>query len=501
MKALSFLTKLNYQTKLNLSTVILGALLPLAFAPIHLYFLAFAIPALLLWIWRQCNKKQAFFSGWLFGFGFFIVGISWIYISLHTYGGVPFWAAGLVTISFIALLSLLFAVQALIFKLFPDKVVSQAFLSFPFLWILFEWIRCWLFTGLPWLFLGYSQTTTIVGAFAPIFGVYGVSLFTLWISAAIIVFFLDKRLKSRFFSISMLTFIIVVGSILYAGCWTQPAGQPIKVSLVQGNIPLSIKWEPGKLNKILSKYYNLTEKHWTSSIIVWPEAAVPAPSQAISSYLDALKYLAQKNHSVIITGIPVIRMQNHEIRYYNGMTTIGQKQPQLYLKQHLVPFGEYMPLRPIFGWFLKDFQIPLGDQTPGPKKQPAFVVNHINFAPFICYEIAYPNQVLNNTKGSNMIVVVTDDTWFGHSLAAGQHLQMAQMRALETGRYILFATNSGITAVINPKGEIVKALPSNKTGVLTSTVIPVKGNTPLMRWHYYPLEALLIILLLLTLWV
>ncbi|OGT96625.1 MAG: apolipoprotein N-acyltransferase, partial [Gammaproteobacteria bacterium RIFOXYB2_FULL_38_6] len=456
-----FFKNLSIQTKLNLASLILGALLPLAFAPVHLYFLAFAVPALLLWIWRQENKKQVFFNGWLFGFGFFFVGISWIYVSLHTYGNVPFIVAGLLTVLFIALLSLLFAVQGFIFKFFPEKIISQAFLSFPFLWILFEWIRSWLFTGLPWLFLGYSQTTTIVGAFAPIFGVYGVSLFVLWLSGAIITFFLDKRFKSRFFSIGMIIFILVVGGILYTGIWTKPAGKSIKVSLIQGDIPLSVKWQPEQLTKTLTEYYNLTQQHWTSAMIIWPEAAIPAPSQMVFSYLDAIKYLAEKNHSVIITGIPVVKTLNGKLNDYNGLVTIGEKNPQVYLKRHLVPFGEYMPLRPIFGWFLKDFQIPLGDQTPGDDHQAPFIVNHIQFAPFICYEIAYPNEVLNHLQNANMMVVVTDDAWFGHSLASSQHLQIAQMRALETGRYLLFATNSGITAIINPKGEIIKQLPAN----------------------------------------
>jgi apolipoprotein N-acyltransferase len=491
-------------TKYYSLTLLLGALLPFAFAPFKIFPLALIIPGLLAYIWHRLSTIQALVSGFLFGLAFFSVGVSWVYISLNVYGQMPPWLAFIVTLLFVCTLALFFALQAILTKLLSrhnPHILSYFFIVFPVTWVFFEWLRSWMFSGFPWLFIGYSQTSTILGAFAPVFGIYGVSIFTLWVSSAIVVITFDKLGRHKFFSIIIGVLILTISLLLSFSSWTRPAGKSIQFSLIQGNVEQSIKWNASHLNTSLNRYYNLTQSHWKSSIIVWPEAAIPTLKNTIEPFIDALSYLAKKNHSTIVTGIPVAVEKNGIVHYYNGLMTIGQDKTQFYFKEHLVPFGEYMPLHPLFRWFFNAVDIPMIDQTPGPKKQPPLKINNISIAPFICYEIAYPSQMLRQmNQNPNIILVVTDDSWFGQSIASAQHLQIAQMRARESGRYVLFSTNNGITAMIDPNGRLAQTLPTNKIDVLTTKVVPVEGKTPLMHWHYYPLIIMLFVLFLLNFW-
>jgi apolipoprotein N-acyltransferase len=486
--------------KYYMLSLLLGGLLPFAFAPVHFYVLALVIPGLLAFAWHRLSMRQTLISAFLFGFAFFSVGVSWIYITLERYGGMAAWLALGVTVLLMVVLALFFVAQAFFTQLFSKNRLAYFLIVFPIMWVFFEWLRSTLFSGFPWLFLGYSQISSLLGGIAPIFGVYGVSIFTLWTSSAIALLIFDKAKGHKILAGVILGIIFIITLLSSLSGWTRPASQAIQVSLIQGNIEQSIKWNAEDLSTSLTRYYNLTQSHWNSALIIWPEAAIPTLKETIIPYMNALDYLAQKNHSMIIAGIPVAKTQKNKVHYYNGLITLGEKEPQTYLKKHLVPFGEYIPLRPLFGWFLNAVHIPMTDQTPGPQKQPLFKVNSFTIAPFICYEIAYPAQVLNSAQGSNLILVVTDDSWFGQSMAPYQHLQIAQMRARELGRYVLFSTNSGITAVINPNGYIIQSLSPDKTDTLTTHIVPVEGKTPLMRWRYYPLVIMLLILFFVNFW-
>ena len=479
-----------------LFSLLSGAALPFAFAPYNAYSLAFLSPAILLFIWLRAKPWQAALQGLFFGFGFFGVGISWVYISIHHFGNAPIPLATFITALFVGILSLYPALHGYLFRrLFQNKPLAiQCLCVFPASWVLFEALRGWLFTGFPWLFLGYSQIITPLHALAPLFGVYGISLAVTLISGAVVLLATPKK-SLLLKGISVLIIIVIVSSgwILSERTWTQAAGKPIKVSLVQGNITQTLKWQPEELMNILNIYRKLTEKNWQSKLIIWPEAAIPTYPEDAKNYFQTMNKLAKQQKDYLIIGSPIYDQKTQ--KFYNGLNLIGAGKGQ-YLKRHLVPFGEYTPLKSTLGKLIKKLNIPMSDFSSGPKKQPPLRINGYNIAAFICYEIAYSREVLQHVKDTQIIINISDDSWFGRSKALYQQAQMAQMRALETGRPVLLSTNTGITGFINPLGRFTKLAPIDKRLVLNGKVTPMKGETPLMRWQYYPILGLIILLLL-----
>ena len=270
--------------------------------------------------------------------------------------------------------------------------------------------------------------------------------------------------------------------------------------MVQGNISQHLKWDPNSLYSTLHTYYFETQKNWDCDLIIWPEAAIPMYPQQVALFLKSLNKEAKQHNTALVTGIPIYHEKTKQT--FNGLMILGDGHG-LYLKQHLVPFGETSISSKVFNLFfnlcIKYFNIPMSGLSQGPKNQkPAFVKN-IPFAPFICYEIAYPTEVLHNLISKQFIIVVSDDSWFDGTFASAQQLQIAQMRALEMNRYLIYSTNTGITSIINPKGKIIKSAPPNQRLVLTGQIRPVIGRTPLMKWNYYPVTGVVILFLLLEL--
>lgn len=471
-----------------------GALLTLAFSPFNIYSVAFILPAILLSIWLRCSPKKAFLVGLLFGVGFFGSGTSWIYISIHRFGGASVALAVLVTFLFTAILALYPALLGFIFRRFFSKksIAVQCLLFFPALWILFELLRSVLLTGFPWLLLGYSQLTTPLSGLAPIIGVYGLSLITAMISGALVLLATRQTFLHKAISFVVVFSWIGLGFAFENHTWTKPIDAPIKVSLVQGNIPQTIKWDAAFVRDNINVYKVLTLQHFSSQLIVWPEGAFPIYAQEAKNFIQQLSNAAKSNRSNIIFGVPIINERTQQ--YYNGLLLVGENRGE-YLKKHLVPFGEYTPLQFIFGRFMRYLNVPMSEFSEGPVHQPDLTVNHIRIAPFICYEIAFPRAVLNAAAKSNMLLTVSDDSWFGRSIALAQHLQMAQMRSLETERPQLLSTNTGITAFISPFGTIIKGAPIDQRMVITDDVQPMTGETPLMKWHYYPVMIAMVMLL------
>ena len=484
----------------NLLTILSGALLPLAFAPANWVPIVFISPAILLAIWLHSTPVQSLWRGWLFGLGFFGIGTSWVYVSIHQFGNASVPLAVLITILFIFILATFIAIQGFSFSLLyrHKSTVMVALFAFPAWWVMWEWLRSELFTGFPWLFLGYSQIYSPLKGFAPLVGVYGISLVVTFINGCLYILFLRKEVKIKISSVALLVILLFVGGSLTTKQWTHPQQRKLRVSLVQGNIHQTIKWDINHLFSILQTYYYVeTNRHWQSDIIVWPEAAIPIYPQQIASFLDSLSKEAKEHQTALITGIPIYHEKTQKT--FNGLIVFGNGHG-LYLKRHLVPFGEYTPFPQFFfSSVTKYFNIPMSDSNPGPWNQLPMYAKDISFAPFICYEIAYPLEVLNSMEGKAFIVVVSDDSWFNDSIASDQQLQIAQMRALETGRYLIYSTNTGITAIIDPYGKIHQSAPKNKLVVLTSQIIPVIGKTPLMRWNYYPVLGIVIIFLLIGL--
>ncbi|AKQ33589.1 apolipoprotein N-acyltransferase [Candidatus Coxiella mudrowiae] len=482
----------------NLFAILAGALLALAFAPANWFPIAFISPAILLSIWERYTPLQSLWRGWLFGLGFFGIGTSWIYVSIHKFGNANVPLAVLITILFIFILSVFIAIQGFSFSLLfrRKSMVTTSLFAFPAWWVIWEWLRSELFTGFPWLFLGYSQIHFPLKGFAPLIGVYGVSLIVALISGCLYLLFFYKEIKIKILSVLVIVILLLMGGSLTTRQWTHPQKKILQVSIVQGNIYQTIKWDINCLFSILHTYYAETSKHWQSDIIVWPEAGIPIYSQQIPSFMDSLNKKAKENQTALIAGIPIYHEKTQQV--FNGLTVLGEGHG-LYLKRHLVPFGEYLPLTRLFSSVIKYFNIPMSDLSSGPWNQPAIYAKNISFAPFICYEIAYPFEVLNSMEGKAFIVVVSDDSWFNDTIASAQQLQITQMRALETGRYLIYSTNTGITAIIDPSGKIHQSVPQNKLIVLTGQITPMSGKTPLMKWNYYPILGIVIIFLLLEL--
>lgn len=478
-----------------------GAALPLAFAPFDIYALAFLSPIVLLFIWLRSTPWQACLRGLVFGIGFFGVGTSWVYISIHNFGNASMPLSIFITAMFVLLMAIYPAVQGyLVRQLFQNKPKAiQCLCVFPASWVLFEALRGWLYTGFPWLFLGYSQINTPLHAFAPLFGVYGISLTVTLISGAIVLLALPKKhivLKTG--CVVLVVALVCTGWILSNRLWTKPASKPITASLIQGNITQTLKWQPEQLMNILNIYKNLTEKHWKSKLIIWPEAAIPTYLQDVESYLRYLQKAARFRGDYLVIGSPIYDEKNQ--KFYNGLTLVGAGKGQ-YVKRHLVPFGEYVPLASIFGTLMKNFQIPMSNFSSGPDIQKSLRIGKIKLATFICYEIAYSRAVLRHTENTQLIINISDDSWFDQSIALNQQAQMGQMRALETGRPVLLSTNTGLTAFINPFGKITESAPINKRIVLTAKTTPMKGKTPLMQWNYYPvLGAIILLLIIASVW-
>ena len=284
----------------------------------------------------------------------------------------------------------------------------------------------------------------------------------------------------------------MIGGALSIVSWTKPYGTPLKVSLVQGNIAQDTKWSANEIEPALQQYQALTAPYWAKSqLIVWPESAIPIPLQYARSLINFLDSEAKKNHTALITGIPV--RHKSENNYYNAIIAIGNNTQDYYLKRRLVPFGEYTPFPSLFNHILENFSIPMSNLISGPPELRPMQVNGVKIAAFICYEIAFAEQVLSDDSSINLLLTINDDAWFGQSIALAQHLNMAQMRALEMGRSLLFVSNTGMTAIINSHGQIKSIAPPFIPFVLNGTVDLVSGKTP---WQRTALDPVLIILII-----
>ncbi len=483
---------------MSILALVAGCLLPLGFAPFHAFPIAFISPAVLLYCWRKATPRQALWYGFLFGIGMFGVGTSWIYISVHQFGNANAFLAGFITVLFILFYALFPATQGYVFAHLRKRANSQLMINlmlFPATWVLWEGLRTLGTSGFPWLFLGYSQLDYVLRGFAPLFGVFGISFLVTFISGAIVVLFTQQSKKTKLIIAASIVVIFLIGAPLTAVQWTKPAGKPILTSQIQGNIPQSLKWNREALLHILSTYQQETYKNWQSKLIVWPEAAIPITLNDVKFFVEMLDQKAKQHNTSLIIGVPIANTKKNT--YYNALISIGDGHG-VYFKRRLVPLGEYVPLNFLFAPLMSYLNVPMSDITPGPDQQPPLTASNIAIAPFICYEIAFPNEVLNSTKGKQVIISISDDSWFGDSFALEQQLQFGQMRSLETGRFMLYSTNTGITAIINPLGKVQAIAPKDKLYVLTGKITPMMGNTPLMIWGYWPLFIIMMLLVILT---
>jgi apolipoprotein N-acyltransferase len=419
--------------------------------------------------------------------GSFGTGVSWVYVSIHDYGHAGIFAAGALTALFCAFWSLFPALAAFLTVLFR---ANKSVLGLPLIWVLVEYFRgVLLLNGFPWLLASYSQLNTPLAGYIPLVGAYGTS-FLLALSATLIVGMLPRPHTWRWQSGALIA-IWLIGGLLQTITWTQPIGKPLSVALVQGNIPQDQKWLPENQLKTMTMYKDMTAQHWGTDIIVWPESAIPAYlSEVEGFYLAPLQAEAVQHHSDLIVSLPVEGKGRFEM--YNSVLTLGRHQG-IFSKNHLLPFGEYMPWQPLSGYILNKLDIRLGDFTPGGDAQPLLKAGGYPFITSICYEDAFGDANIVGLPEAAYLVNVTNDAWFGNSIEPHQHLQMAQMRAIETGRFMLRATNTGVTAVIAPDGSLSAKAEPFTTTVLTSSITPMGGRTP-----YSSIGDLPVVLLLLS---
>ncbi|OQW93989.1 MAG: apolipoprotein N-acyltransferase [Beggiatoa sp. IS2] len=463
-----------------------GASLPLAFAPFALFPIAWLSPAILFLLWRDQTPVRACWRGLLFGIGLFAVGISWINNSFYYFGGIPLPGSILLTLGFICSMALYPALLGwLLTRGFPKTNAVKLFLIIPASWVLMEWLRGWLFTGFPWLTLGYSQIDSPLRGFAPLLGVYGVSWVTVLIASALAYIFHYKR---HFLPISLLIMTFASsGWLLSKITWHHAVDKPLAVALVQGNIPQEYKWATGFQISSIQRYLYLSQAHRDANLIIWPETAIPLFHHQIIGFLESLQAEHTKNGTDFLIGIPV--MNPAKTAYFNGIMSISEN-PGFYFKRHLVPFGEYIPLQSILGKLLKLLEVPLSDFTAGAADQPNLRVANQAIGLSVCYEDVFGELLRTSLPEATLLVNVSNDAWFSDTLAPYQHLEIARMRALESGRFLLRATNTGISAVIDASGRIVAQATPSKVYVLRAQVQPYQGTTP----YIYFGNALVIIL-------
>ncbi len=475
-----------------------GALTPLAFAPFDLWPLAILTPALLLLTWQDASPRRAAWRGFLFGVGLFGLGTSWVYVSMERFGGVAPPLAIFLTTLFTLFLALFpAAVGALWAWLKGPRPHATALLAlFPALWLLAEWIRGLIFTGFPWLLLGYAHSDTPLAGLFPVTGVYGVSLINVLLSG-LIVWALTGGKKRWSQAAALGAVLFLLGAVLDRLPWSRPAGEALEVALVQGNVPQDIKWLPEQRAPTLRRYLELTRSHWDADLVVWPETAVPAFAHQVQDFLHRLDQEARRHRTALLIGLPV--MDPRSRRYYNAMLALGDGEGE-YRKHHLVPFGEYLPLRGLLGGVLDFFDIPLSDFTPGPEDQPLVRLAGWPVSVSICYEDAFGEELIRQLPEAAFLVNASNDAWFGDSFAPHQHLQIARARSMETRRWMVRATNTGVTALIDPHGRLHARLPQFQVASGGGRLVPRQGTTPYILLGNTPTVFTALVLLALGLW-
>ena len=455
-----------------------GALVACSFAPLDWWPLAVLCPAVLMWLWQGVTPREGAWLGFWFNAGTFAAGTYWLYISIRVFGEAPLAVAFLLMVGLIVIMGLYHAALGYaVTRWLPASGAVRWFLSVPAAWLLIEWWRGWFLSGFSWLSLGYSQTDTWLASFAPVAGVYGISAMLL-LSAGGLTGLLCGTTRVRIAGAVLFVLPWVAGFGLERVEWTRPSGAPVSVAVIQGSISQEQKWLDSNQDNILKLYQQLTEKVLGTQLIVWPESAVPDLANNQLPYIETLYRETRAHRSGLVFGI--LRKSDDSDNYYNSILSLD-KTITWYDKNHLVPFAEFFPVPHFVRTWLRLMSLPYEDFTRGGDDQPPLPVAGVNLGATICYEDAYGNAMIGVLRKADALVNVTNDAWFGHSTARYQHFQIARMRALEAGRYLIRAANNGVTGVIGPHGEVVARAPEFEAYTLMSSITPRTGLTPYAR--------------------
>ena len=454
----------------RLLPLLLGAVSVFGFAPFYLFPLPVLTLAGLFFLLRGATAREAFLRGWLFGLGWFLAGVSWVYVSMHDVGGLVLPVAGGLTLLFAAFLALFHGGAAWLAARWPGRDDVRLLMLLPVLWALSDWLRGWLLTGFPWQALGYSQAPYgPLAGYAPVLGVYGISWLAA-LTAATLAWW-------RAWPLTLAALLWLGGLGLERVAWTQPTGAPVTVSLLQGNVAQEMKFRPEKLVETLETYGRMV-KDSDAALVILPETAWPLFLDNVPrEYADDLIGHVRGRGGELLVGVAE---RESDGTYYNSLVVLDGMLAPRYRKAHLVPFGEFVPFG--FRWFVDAMAIPLSDFSRGDAGQPPMPVAGQKIAANICYEDVFGEELIHALPEATLMLNVSNDAWFGDSFAPWQHHQIAQMRALETGRWWLKANNTGITAVIDEKGRTVARLPPFVTDSLHSEAQGMAGATPYSRW-------------------
>lgn len=460
----------------RISSLVAGALMTLAFAPFDWSWLVFPLLAYLFYHWHRADAFGAFLHVWLFSLGMRLTGICWIFFSLYFHGGSPAVLAVAIIVLLSAYLALFPAVAAyLVNRYCHANDLIRLLVVFPSTWLLAEWAVGITLTGFAWMQPGYTQIDWPLAGYAPVFGNHAVGGLIAVCAGALLA--VVKNLISWQKALILVGLIWGTGFALKQISWTEPAGDDIEVALIQGNIPQELKWKRHMHRKTLEIYRDLTLEHKDVDLIVWPETAIPDYKHRVPAYLISLRQALQPGDTDLLVGLFIKNLDSG--RYYNSVLSVNGGE---YRKRHLVPLGEYIPLRSLIGFFNRWIDIPMSDIDSGPDDQALLVVAGQPVGVSICFEDIFSRDVRRDLPQATVLVNVSNDAWFDGSHQSRQHHAIARMRALESGRYMLRATNTGISSIIGPQGEEVLVAPPAERYVLRAKITPFTGQTPYVFW-------------------
>lgn len=478
----------------QLVALIAGALGPLSLAPYDWWLLGLLSIAALAFTMLGQSAKRCTALAFVFGLGMYGVGASWVFISINQFGSTSVPLSLVLTGAFVAGLAMFFALPFYAFGRWFNTGAWGLLFAFPAFWVLDEWMRSWLLTGFPWLYYGYSHLHTPLAGWAPVLGVFGVSFAVAFTACALLATAL--RLASKPLLLNCLVAsaaLWAVGAGLRFIEWTDLAPEPITLGMAQGNIPQERKWDPLFLNETFRIFNGLSEPLWQYDWVIWPEAAIPLLYHEAQADLESLGAHASKTNTVFITGILYDDRDN--LQYYNSLVALGEGSG-ITFKTRLVPFGEYVPMESWLRGLIRFFDLPTSVMHEGPEYVNGLNANGVIIAPSICYEVVYPDLVARRAADAHVLLTVSNDAWFGRSIGPVQHFQMAQMRALETGRYMVRSTNNGISGIIDHKGNVVVQGGRYTREIIRGEIFPAQGLTPFIVWRSWPTIALCFLLLI-----
>ncbi|MDA1075333.1 MAG: apolipoprotein N-acyltransferase [Proteobacteria bacterium] len=470
--------------------VLCGALLPLSLSPIDWWPLAFV--SIGGWFYAlHRGVLPAWLSGWLYGAGKYAVGVSWVYGSIHEFGEETVLVSGLLVALFVAGLSLFSMVQAWMFKLASSTSLVRNAFSFVAVWVVAEWLLTWFLTGFPWLLPGYAVIDTTLVNFAPVAGVLLVSAIVVLIAcSAVVVLAGPQRIRFATLVVGPWLVALSLGQIE----WVQPV-ETRTAALVQGNVAQGSKWDFENRQPIVRRYLKLSDPHWDVDVLVWPEAAITYFEHEATALLDELDRRGRQTGAALVMGIASVEfLPGGDYTMHNTAISLGagasRNNRSRYIKRHLVPFGEYVPLQDMLRGLISFFDLPMSATQPGPMHQPPLVIGDLKAAMAICYEVVYSEMMRAPARESDVLITVTNDTWFGTSIGPWQHMQMARMRAVENGRWLLRGTNNGVSVIVDHHGQISHTMPQFEEGVLRGDFQVMQGSTLFNRFGHGWLVAL-----------